>query len=254
MTKYNLGLVLSGGGVRGIAHAGVLQALNELHIKVDIISGTSSGALIGVLYSAGVDPHETVKYVKKNKLFDISGLSFNFKGLMKPSVFRTILKKYVNQSKFEDLSVPLTVCVTDFTHGKPVYFNSGPLAEVVVASCSIPFIFPPVLIDNSALVDGGLLDNFPVYPIQDKCKNILGIHVNPFSTFNNKSFKRKLERTFQLAISSSISQKREKCNVFLEPKKLSQYSVFDSKNAEAIYIAGYEEVMNNKSEILKLAE
>lgn len=254
MKKSNLGLVLSGGGVRGLAHAGALQALNELKIKVDIISGTSSGALIGVLYSAGVEPIEMVTYVKKKKLFDISELSFNFKGLLHNSVFKSILKENVPQQTFEELPIPVIVCATDFTHGKPIYFESGPLAEFVVASCSIPFIFPPITYNHSSLVDGGLLDNFPVMPLQNRCKKIIGIHVNPFNTFSKRSFKRKLERTFQLAISSSIQHKKGLCDLFLEPNSLSEYSVFNSKNAELIYMAGYEEAMKHKSELLKLAD
>jgi NTE family protein len=252
MKSSGLGLVLSGGGARGIAHAGVLQALDEMNVRVNLISGTSSGAIIGVLYASGVQPSEMIPIVKNSKLFDISGISLGLKGLLKTDVFRKILKKYVYATDFEELAIPVVVTVTDFTNGKPVIFDRGPFTDPVIASCSIPLIFSPLTINGHTMVDGGLTDNFPVEPAADRCRNIIGVHVNPVGVQKKKNLSGTLERIFQMAISTGLKSKSEKCDIFLEPKNLSAFSVFDTKEAEKIFKIGYEETMKFRNEIMGL--
>lgn len=252
MKKSGLGLVLSGGGARGMAHAGALQALDELGVKVSLISGTSSGSIIGILYASGVQPAEMIPLVKSSKLFDISGISLDLRGLLKTDVFRKILKKYVYVDTFEELAIPVLVTVTDFTNGKCVVFDKGPIIDAVIASCSIPLIFTPVSIQGLTMVDGGLTDNFPVDPAAERCQKLMGIHVNPIGIQKKKNLSGILERIFQMAISTGVKSKAEKCDIFIEPKELSQYSVFDTKEAEKIFRIGYEETMKLRNEIMKL--
>lgn len=254
MEVSGIGLVLSGGGARGIAHAGVLQALDELNVKVNLISGTSSGAIIGVLYASGVQPSEMIPIVKNSKLFDVSGISLDLRGLLKTNVFRKILKKHVNATTFEELAIPVLVTVTDFTNGKAVIFDKGPFTEAVIASCSIPLIFSPVTIDGNTMVDGGLADNFPVDPAANRCKHLIGVNVNPIGIQKRKNISGILERIFQMAISTGLKSKSEKCDVFLEPKNLSAFSVFDTKEAEKIFKIGYEETMKFRNEIMGLGD
>lgn len=98
----SVGLVLSGGGARGLAHAGVLKALDELDIRVSIIAGTSAGAMIAVLYAGGVAPEDMPSIIKKNKLFDLKRISFDLKGVIKSDLFREILHEFVPAKTFED--------------------------------------------------------------------------------------------------------------------------------------------------------
>jgi len=246
MKKHNLGLVLSGGGARGLAHAGVLQALDEIGLPVNIISGTSSGAIIGVMYAAGVPPSEMVNIVSKSKLFDITGISFDFKGLLKTKSFHKILSQFVPMKTFEELAIPVMVCTTDFTRAKTVFHDKGPFEDVVVASCSIPLIFSPSIINGNMLVDGGLLNNFPIEPLINKCDHLLGVHVNPLGVFKRKNISGMIERCFQMAISSGNRQKAKQCTLFLEPPKLSNYTVFDTKHAKEIFALGYNEAMKKR--------
>lgn len=250
MKKHKIGIALSGGGVRGMAHAGALQALDELNIKVNIISGTSSGAIIGVLYAAGVKPCDMIDIVKKSKLFNFTGLSFDFKGLLKTTSFRKILNQHVPMKTFEDLPIPVIACCTDFTNAKSVTFDSGLLMNPIIASCSIPLIFSPVIINGNTIVDGGLMNNFPVEPLVGNCNFIIGMHVNPLAKYKRKKISSLLERCFQMAISSNNRHKANLCDLFLEPAKLSEYSVFDMKHVSDIYNCGYQEVMKNKKELL----
>lgn len=173
MKKKSIGLVLSGGGARGLAHAGALKAFDELGIPVSIISGTSSGAMVGVLYAAGVKPDQMVDIMKKTKLFNIGGLSFNMKGLLKTSSFKKIIVDNLKVKNFEELSIPVSVCLTDFTNALTVHVDKGPLFDPLIASCSIPLIFTPTIMNGSVMVDGGLLNNFPVEPLIGNCDSAI---------------------------------------------------------------------------------
>ncbi len=252
MKKKTIGLVLSGGGARGMAHAGVLKALDELGIGISSISGTSSGALVGVLYAAGVPPENMVGIMSKTKLFNVRGLSFDMKGLLKTKSFKKIIQNNLEIKTFEELKIPVTVCLTDFTDAKTIFVNSGPFMDPLIASCSIPFIFSPTIIDGNVMVDGGLLNNFPVEPLLGKSDQIIGVHVNPLAVFKGMRFKGLLERCFQMAIMNSTKSKIDLCNLFIEPVTLSKYSVFDTSHARDIFNIGYKAAIEKQELLLKL--
>jgi len=252
MKKKTIGLVLSGGGARGLAHAGALKAFDELGVPISIISGTSSGAMVGALYAAGVKPDQMVGIMQKTKLFNIGGLSFNMKGLLKTSSFKKIIVENLKVKNFEDLNIPVSVCLTDFTNAETIYVNKGPLLDPLVASCSIPLIFTPTVMNGSVMVDGGLLNNFPVEPLIGNCDYIVGVHVNPIGALKKVKIKGILERCFQMAIMSTTKTKSGHCDLFLEPVALRKYSVFDTSHANEIFRIGYKAAMNSKDVLLKM--
>ena len=146
--QYKTGLVLSGGGARGFAHLGVLQALNEAGIYPDIISGTSAGALAGVLYCDGHSPKKILKIMTRNSKLDYMRPVLPRNGILEISGINKLLEANLNAKKFEDLKMPLIVCATDLNNGRPVYFSKGDLISSVIASSSIPVMFKPVIINN----------------------------------------------------------------------------------------------------------
>jgi NTE family protein len=168
--KYQIGLVLSGGGTRGFAHLGVMQALNEAGIYPDVISGTSAGALAGVLYADGHTPKEIQKIMNSGSRLDFIRPTLPREGLLQIGGVIKILKNCLHAKTFEELKIPLYVSATDLNNGKSVYFSKGDLLDPVIASASIPVLFQPVIINNICYVDGGVLDNLPVRPIENKCK------------------------------------------------------------------------------------
>jgi len=195
-----------------------------------------------------------INIVIKSKLFDITGISFDFKGLLKTKTFHKILKQFVPMSTFEELAIPVIVCATDFNHAKSLYFEAGKIADVVVASCSIPLIFSPTMVKGRMLVDGGLLNNFPVEPLKERCNHIIGVHVNPLGTFKRQNISGMLERCFQMAISSGNKHKASQCSLFIEPPELSNYTVFETKKAKEIFELGYKETMKNRKFFEELME
>jgi NTE family protein len=169
--RYKTGVILSGGGARGFAHAGILKALNEAGIYPDVISGVSAGAIVGAFYADGFSPVEIFKIFSQNKKF------FNYAKISVPKsgLFRTIgleenLSENLRAKTFEDLKIPLFIAATNMNIGKIEYFNSGDLVDKIIASASIPVLFHPVEIEDNYYADGGVIDNFPIFPIIRDCK------------------------------------------------------------------------------------
>ena len=175
---YKIGFVLSGGGARGFAHLGFIQALNEAEIFPDVISGTSSGAIIGVLYADGYTPKEILTFMSSGSRFDFMRPALPREGLLQINGIIRLLKTNLRAKSFNELKIPLFVSATDLNNGKPVYFFEGDILEPVIASASIPVLFKPVIINNISYVDGGVLDNLHVHPIENKCKVLIGSFVN----------------------------------------------------------------------------
>lgn len=243
--KERIGVSLSGGGVRGIAHLGVLKALNEHDIFPEIVAGVSAGALAGVFYCDGYKPDEIFKVFNQTSLFKFAKIGIPRKGFMSMEKAQKILEQNLNAKTFEKLQIPLSVATSNLTDGKVEYFNTGDLINKVIASASIPIVFKPVKIENKLYVDGGIFDNMPVKPLQNKCSKIIASHVNPLT--KNEDIDGILdvaERTFHLAIASSVQENAQACDLFIELPELRKYSLLKLENIQEIFDIGYKSTMN----------
>jgi NTE family protein len=240
--KAVTGLVLSGGGARGYAHLGVMKALNEEGIFPDIISGTSAGAIAGAFYADGYKPEEILRILSENSRLNLMSFTIPKEGLMKMSGMIRLLRDYLRAKTFEELKIPLYVTGTDLNNGKIVYFSSGDIINPVVASASIPVVFRPVVINNISYVDGGVIDNMPIAPIEKHCSRIIGSYVNPLGERAGfTSFMAIAERSFQLSVSKDISAKRRRFDLFISPGELCKYNAFDQGKAKDMFAIGYDE-------------
>lgn len=251
-----IGLTLSGGGVKGMAHLGVLQYLLELGIKPSLIAGTSAGSLVGAFYAAGFSPKEILEIGKIEKIFNYSNFfKRNGVGLFSTDVFGDIVKKYIAHDTLELLEIPLYITATDLTNAKLKVFNKGSLSTAIKASCCVPLIFQPVLFEGAYLTDGGILNNFPVNLLQDKATKIIGVNVNSLNIMNGKmSYKKLIERTIQLAIGNSAKTIKDMCDVYIELPNMENYSTFDFKKADEIYQTGYVYAKEKKNELLRFLD
>jgi NTE family protein len=159
-----ISLVLGSGGARGYAHIGVIKALEESGYEIKGIAGCSMGALIGGFYAAGkLDEFEawarSLTYLDCIKLIDLSFLS---DGAIRGDKLFKILADILDGVEIQDLAMPFTAVATDLTNQKEVWFNSGPLEKAVRASCAIPSLILPVIMDGRVLVDGGVLNPLPI--------------------------------------------------------------------------------------------
>jgi NTE family protein len=251
------GVVLSGGGVRGFAHLGLLQALEELNIIPDAISGVSAGAIVGALYAAGHSPQTIGDILKKNSYFGWSSFLLNKDGLFSMKALRKVLQTYIPDNSFESLHKKLFITATDFANNEAITFSKGSLIDTVIASSSVPAIFEPVKIGDHLLVDGGLLNNFPVEPLENKCNLLIGCNVNfiPKGLGNGKRIGKMnlIEKCFHMAIASVVYSKVEKLDLFIEPD-LHEFGMFDVTKADLIYETGYQATMKHKNKLLSLAQ
>ena len=248
-----VGIALSGGGSRGIAHLGILKALDELNVKVTALSGTSAGAIIGMFYCCGYSPDSIMKIVKETKLIRYVRPAVSFSGLLKLEKVADIFRKYIKVNNFDELHIPLTVSATNINEGKNALISEGDLISAVLASSAVPVIFEPIKLNGHHYVDGGILNNLPVEPLIKTCDVIIGSNCNPVSeSYKTGNMKSLLERSLLMAIGVNTSLKRELCDIFLEPVDLKIFGGFDFTKANDIYKIGYEFGMQKLPEIKKL--
>lgn len=162
MRKPVIGLALGSGGARGFAHLGVLKALKDANIPIQMIAGSSMGSLVGSLYCAGqdIDHMYTLARTFKRKYY----LDFTVPkmGFIQGKRVKEYIRLFTHRKNFEDLDIPFSVVATDLYTGEKVVFDSGDVADAVRASISIPGIFVPEKIDERMLIDGGVIDRVPV--------------------------------------------------------------------------------------------
>jgi NTE family protein len=247
--KYRIGLVLSGGGARGFAHLGVIQALNETGIYPDIISGTSAGALVGTLYADGYSPEEILNMMNSGSRLDFMRPAMPREGLLQIGGIIKILKANLHAKTFEELKIPLYVAATDLNNGKIEYFSKGDLIDPVIASASIPILFQPVIINNICYVDGGVLDNLPLRPIENKCNLLIGSFVNPVGYVEKISGLINIaERTFMLSMSKEIIEKAKRFDLLVAPPELVNFKFLNPEKAEDLFSVGYKATMGKIKE------
>jgi len=241
-----LGLVLSGGGARGVAHIGVLKALEEMGVKFSAVSGTSAGSIVGSLYAYGYSPDEIFALIKSLSIFKPVRPAWTWAGLLRMDGLQELLLKHIPENSFEKLKLPLTVAATEIRKGRIEYFTSGELIPAVLSSCSIPAVFNPMSFKGGLYVDGGLFDNLPVRPIRDACDKIVGLHCNHITQdFDPNSLRTVIERSLLMAINANTLVSKALCDVYIEPPNMSKYGSFDISKAQEIFDYGYKFTKSN---------
>jgi len=250
--RKELGIVLSGGGTRGVAHIGVLRALAERGIHPDRISGTSSGAIVGALYAAGYSPAEMLEFFFRKNPFHLNKLALSKPGFIDTDKVVADFEEYFPENSFEALQKPLTVVATDMFSGHGVLFDSGPLIRPVLASSSVPMVFTPMQIDGRLFADGGIVNNFPVEPLESHCDAILGVYCSPLRAMETSDLGSSialLKRALEVGMFEVSQQKFERCRVVVCPDALGDFGVFETKRLRAIETVGYEAALRRMPEI-----
>ncbi len=239
MKTNTLGICLAGGGARGIAHIGALQALKEAHILPECVSGSSMGAIVGTLYAAGYEPEQMLNIIKDSSMVKLFRFSLTG-GISDNTYIKDILRELVFQDDFQTLQRPLYVCITNLSRGRFEIVHEGELYEIVAASASIPILFRPRLIKGDEYVDGGLLNNLPVEPLLETCQFVMGVNVTPIMPFpTDEGVLEIAYRTLDMVLWNNVKHRRELCHVLVEPDT-AKFRLFDLNEADEIYRLGYE--------------
>ncbi len=218
-----ISLVLGSGGARGYAHIGVIEYLESNNFKIEAVSGSSMGALVGGLYCAG-KLEEYKEWVLGLDLFDVIELmdfTVGGKSLIKGDKVFNKIHQMIGDIKIEDLPISFTAVATDLKRQKEVWIQKGRLIDAIRASSALPGIFPPVEINGRELIDGGVLNPVPIAPIMSIfSEKVIAVNVDA-----NIPFKEKIE------IPESILEKQGKiARYFLE--FADKFSDFLSRDKE----------------------
>lgn len=250
--KPSVGLALSGGGHKGIAHAGVLQFLSEQKIEIDIISGTSAGAIVGGLYTFGKKPEDILAFFKSVDLFSWNHISFRKPGILDAEKFINYLDDIFKDTQLKDLPKEFYISATDMESGRLKIFNQHTkVKEAIAASSAFPGVFSPVNVQGRLYSDGGILNNFPVNTIQGRCDFLIGVNLDPIVNHRTpsslKSIKAVAMRAMELMMAQNAAAQNELCDWFISPQGLTSYSTFETskKRMDEIFEIGYREAQSN---------
>ncbi len=248
---YKLGIALSGGGARGLAHAGALLAIEHAGLKPDIIAGVSAGAVIAVLYAAGVKPIRMAEMFSRRTFNDFSELGLGSGGVFKIEKFKNFILRSIGDYKnLEDLKIPTYIGATDLDNGQAIEFHDGEIGDRMIASCSIPVVFKPVNIDGVNYVDGGVLRNHPAWIIRDKCETLIGINVSPLRPHLKKkpSIIDTALRTYQLMAKANQAQDMKLCDISVMTDDIIDNKVFNLKHIKDVFMSGF---YHTRDELIK---
>ncbi len=220
--RKKVGLVLSGGAALGFAHIGVIKTLLENDIPIDIITGTSMGALVGGAYAAGISIEEMEKIIEtfsRRLIVDINPFVLTDTGLLFGNKVTNFLRKLLGDKKIEDCSKKYCAVAADLISGQKYVFTEGDLVTAIRSSISIPAVFKPVKLDKKVLVDGGACDNLPVDEARQMGADVI-IAVDVFSDYKKPTqIKNTLDvilNSVNLLVASSVENKQDKGDIYIK--------------------------------------
>lgn len=239
------GLVLSGGGTKGMAHAGALQYFEEIGLKVDLLAGASAGAMVAALYAAGYAPEKILQIFQKESFFSTSTITFSKPGLVDSTKLAKTFEKYFDKDDFSALSVPLYVSATNMLKARADLFHEGPLIMPILASSAFPMVVAPIEMNGDLYNDGGIMNHFPVEVAREKCDKVIGIYLTPVGEIDKKAYnsiRAVVERTFRLGRHASSVYKFEQCDILINPAALGDFGTFElsDKKMQKLFEIGYE--------------
>lgn len=244
-TPYRIGVAFGGGGARGFAHIGALQAMAEVGIRPDIVAGVSAGAVVAVLYASGLAPQQMLEAFNEHSFKDFCEVGMPRGGFFSMEGFKQFIRKTTGVNRLEDLRIPTVIGATDFAAGRPVMFEQGEIGDVVAASCSIPIVFKPVTIDGVRYIDGGVLHNLPAWTIRSRCRNLFGINVSCLPTREvHNSVVDMAMRSYELVTKTNTVQDMRLCDLVIAMDDIAEYNVFNLREIRKVYQIGYINTMD----------
>lgn len=283
-----VGLVLSGGGAKGFAHIGVLKTLDSLGVRVDYVAGTSMGAVMGGLYASGytgkqidsivgatnfdllitddVPRKSKTFYERKNAEKYALTLPFSDFKIQLPSsisrgqnVFNALSKLTLNVSGIDDFSklpIPFYCIATDMKTGTEVVLDRGNLAQAIAASSALPTLYQPISLDNRLLMDGGIVNNYPIKGLESKNLDIIiGVDVQDdlLEISKLESVSNILIQISNFRVAKEMKDKSQLTDIYIKPE-VSEYSLVSFKNSNEIIRKGQTAVSSYIAKLKFIAD
>ena len=254
--RKKVGLALGSGSAKGFAHIGVLQALDEAGIQIDMISGSSMGAIIGGIYSVGTDLYMLEKFIKSIKLYDYLDVKLPLSGgVLKGERLQELVRVFTHNKTFAETKTPFCCVAVDAQAGKLDVLEEGPLHESIRASMSIPAFFEPVKLNGKTYIDGGVLERVPCKTLRDHGMDvIIGVDVGyhgDIKDVSDMSAYSVLNHTISIMQWELTKYRREEADIMLVPEVLFVSGRFQTDQAGATIEEGRRAVKAALPEIRK---
>ena len=237
-----VGLALGGGGAKGVAHIGVLKALEDAKVRPDFIAGTSVGAMVAAMYAFNVSIDTITNIARDLTLSQITTFKLNKTGFFTADPLKEILVEYLGEANIEDASIPLAIVATDLKKGEEVIFTHGPLADAVCASASIPGVYIPMKMGERTLVDGGIVQSVPVGAVKDMGAGViiasqlggLGVYEEPKNVLDV------MRNAFDIALSRRTREEVKEADLVIA-MDLRDFSISaNTERYDELFTIGYD--------------
>jgi NTE family protein len=231
--------------------------LLEEGIVPDHIVGVSAGAIVGTLYAAGLSPDEMLEEVLKTSVFRVIKVGNPLMGLTNLDYLKQRIAKIIPENSFAGLKYPLHIGITNLNTAQLEIRSEGPLHDILAASCSIPFVFKPVVMNGYNYIDGGVIRNMPVGPLLSEADFIIGSNLMPYGLLPPADTSTVLSvvwRTFELSIMSNTQPDTELCDIIIEPAMLNDCNIFNFTKLRDMHDLGYAHARQRMPEIRNALE
>ncbi len=254
-----VGLALGAGSAKGFAHIGVLQALDEAGISIDMISGSSMGAIIGGIYSVGTDLYMLEKFIKSIKLYDYLDVKLPLTGgVLKGERLQELVRVFTHNKTFAETKTPFCCVAVDAETAKLDVLEEGPLHESIRASMSIPAFFEPVKLNGKTYIDGGVLERVPCKTLRDHGMDVvIGVDVGYHGDIKDVSGMGAyslMNHTISIMQWELTKYRRAEADLMLVPEVLFVRGRFQTDQAGATIDEGRRAVIEALPQIRKLIE
>jgi NTE family protein len=259
LPRPKIALVLGGGAARGFAHVGVIRALEQEKIPIDMVIGTSVGSLIGAIYANDLNSFElewTAFLLDKDSLFDYGILSaFTGMGIAKGQKLEEFVKTKIATANIENLKLPFAAVAADLNRGTRVVLDSGSVAKAVHASSAIPGVFEPVELQGRLLVDGGVLDNIPITVAREKGADIvIAVDISEnVANFNITNLVDVMIQAVNIMSNENANYRKKEADVLISPA-VGNVAMLDFSQKKRCMQAGIDATQKAVPEIRKKIE
>jgi NTE family protein len=216
--RPRIGLALAGGFARGIAHIGVLRALQQAGIPIDVIAGTSVGALIGACYCGGVPFEDMQRIASATSFADFGRWTPSWLGLATNQRMESYFGRFTHVRTFEELKTPLAIAATDINAGFTIYYTRGPILPPLRGSCAYPGLFVPIQFEGRTLVDGFLTAPVPVEgALLLGADIVIAVYLESAIAENPRTVADVINRSFNIIQRHSDIAWRQQADLIIEP-------------------------------------
>lgn len=253
--RPKIGLALGGGFARGIAHLGVLRVFEENRIPVDLLAGTSVGALIAAAYAGGSTLEEMERISLSTRFKDFAEWTISWQGLASDTRLKAYLRRLTPVRWFHDLRIPLSIVATDVVSAEPVFFTSGDIGPALCASCAYPGLFRPVEADGRLLVDGFLSAPVPAAAARELGADyVIGVNLGGVSPNERPTnLFEIISRSFSILLRQAETAWRPLCDLVIEPN-VKDFAWDDFPRTPALIAAGEVATREALPTILRVLE